>query len=406
MAKSKRSNILDPIHAGLSPLVFDDPESPEPKLKLQHRNWIIREVYQTLKQAGYTDSETWLTLYLTGSLTTYQYGQDSDVDVSLFVDSKRFPEWSRAEMIGVMVGNLDGKNLPGTSFPLQNFVVAHDIKPEDLYKPGLRSAYSLDEDKWFVPPEHSRAHNVEQEENGFYTWALQMADKLERLIRYEPDKAVQFYHQIHAKRQRDQAAGKGDFAESNVLYKFLAKRGLLEKISELTGIHIASVKKSAGDWFAPSYMVPDEAKQQINEWTQNQQWPEGTKLAPPERYHVTGIYSPSGFSNPDHQRWVQERSGLTYPVSTQSVDAFSPMEDEKPHPIVVRVHNDDLIKHTEALMNEAEARGLPVSRFEGGYKPHITVAHSPEPVQIEHPGLQFNVGPLKDLHTYYDEQKV
>jgi 2'-5' RNA ligase len=400
----KIANILDPAHAGLDPRVFDDPESPEPKLKPQHLNWIKRTIYAALKDAGYTDIEKWLHLVLTGSLTTFQYSDESDVDVSLFVNHEVLPEWSRAEMIGVMVGKVDGTKLPGTPFPMQDYVVPKGITPEDLYKPGLRSGYDLDANKWIVPPEHARVHNVEQEENAFYTWALLSADKLERLIRYEPDKAIQFYHQIHAKRQRDQAAGKGDFSESNVLYKFLAQRGLLEKMAELTGTHIASAKQSKGDWFAPSYMVPDDIKQQINEWTHNQQWPEQTQFARPDRYHVTGIYSPSGYSNPEHQQWVQQRSGLTYPVATQSVDAFTPMEQGRPHPVVLRVHNDDLIKHTEALMDEAEARGLPVSRFEGGYKPHITVAHSPEAVQMEHPGLQFDVGPLKDLHTYYDEQ--
>jgi len=155
------------------------------------------------------------------------------------VDARVFPEWSRAEMIALMVDKLDGKMLPGTPHPLQDFVVGEGIKPSDLYKPGLRSGYNIDNGKWIVPPERDRVHDVKAEEGGFYAWGLSMADKMERLLRYEPEQAVRFWHQIHAKRQRDMRAGKGDFAESNVVYKFLANRGLFPPLSEASGEYIA-----------------------------------------------------------------------------------------------------------------------------------------------------------------------
>src|SRR5205823_1457375 len=105
--------------------------------------------------------------------------------------------WSRAEMIGLMVGHLDGTILPGTPYPLQDFVVGEGIKPADLYKPGLRSGYNIDTNKWIVPPERNQAHDVEIQENGFYINALLTADKMERLLRYEPDKATMLWHQLH-----------------------------------------------------------------------------------------------------------------------------------------------------------------------------------------------------------------
>lgn len=233
------ANILDPIHAELDRRVWDKAGSPKPVLKAVHAHWIKAQVYETLEHNGYTDVASWLHLILTGSLTTYQYSEDSDVDISLFVDSKVFPEWSRAEMIALMVHKLDGRTLPGTPFPLQDFVVGQGIKPTDLYKPGLRSGYDLDTNRWIVPPEKDRVHDVKSEQNGFYAWALQMADKMERLLRYEPDEAVSFWHTIHKKRQRDMKAGKGDFAESNVIYKMLANRGLFPAISGASGEYIA-----------------------------------------------------------------------------------------------------------------------------------------------------------------------
>lgn len=236
---SHKGSILDAIHAELDPLVWDNPTSDKPVLKPVHAHWIKSQIYKVLDGAGYTDVEKWLTLVLTGSLTTYQFSSESDCDVSLFVDSRIFPEWSRAEMIALMVDKLDGKLLPGTPHPMQNFVVGEGIKPSDLYKPGLRSGYNLDNGKWIVPPERDRAHDVKAQEGGFYAYALQQADKLETLMKYEPDKAIQAWHALHHRRQRDMRAGKGDFSESNIAYKFVSNRGLFPNLSALTGEYIA-----------------------------------------------------------------------------------------------------------------------------------------------------------------------
>lgn len=233
------ANILDPIHDMLPPSVWSDPGSDQPKLKPQHKKWIQRHIRQALEDAGYSHVDEWLSLVLTGSLTTYQYSDESDCDVSLFVDTEIFPEWSRAEMIGVMVSKVDGTKLPGTTYPMQCFVVASGVTKESLYQPGLRSGYDLEADTWINPPERDRVHDIKAEENGMYVHALEQADKMERLLRYEPDKAVEFWHQIHTKRQRDQRAGKGDYALSNIVYKFLANRGLFPEISEASGEYIA-----------------------------------------------------------------------------------------------------------------------------------------------------------------------
>lgn len=233
------SNILDPIHKTLDPTVWDNADSPKPILKAHHRTWIINSITHVLEEAGYDNVKSWLDLVLTGSLTTYQYGEDSDCDISLFVNTAHFPEWSRAEMISVMVEHMDGKHLPGTTHPMQNFVVPPGIEPTMLYQPGLRSGYHLNPPEWIVQPELSRVHNIEQEMNASYVYALECADKMERLLQYEPDHAVQYWHMIHRQRQRDQRAGLGDFTLSNIVYKFLAKRGLLPEIAQASGEYIA-----------------------------------------------------------------------------------------------------------------------------------------------------------------------
>jgi hypothetical protein len=231
-----RGNILDPIHDQLDPSVWDDPESPEPQLKHEDLIWIPKTVFEILDKAGYDNPEQWCSIYLTGSLTTYQYADHSDCDVSLFIDTKVFPEWSRAEMIGLMVSGFDGAKLPGSTHEMQCFVVSKKLTPADLYKPGLRSAYVVygkAQGTWFIPPDKTRSHDVEREENEAYTVALENADKMDRLLRYEPDKALMFYTQIHKRRQRDQTLGKGDYSPSNITYKFLENRGLMPRIADV-----------------------------------------------------------------------------------------------------------------------------------------------------------------------------
>lgn len=237
------ANILDPIHDSLPHNVFDNAGSPDPKLKAQHAKWIRTTVEHALIEAGYTHVDQWLSLVLTGSLTTYQYDKHSDCDVSLFVDAEAFPEWSRADMIGTMVEHVDGTMLPGTSYPMQCFVVAKGIKKTDLYQPGLRSGWDIDKARWIEPPDRTRVHDVEREMTATYIYAEEQADKMERLLKYDPERAVMFWHAIHNRRRRDQMAGKGDYAESNIIYKFLANQGLFPQIAEVSGEYIAKTSK-------------------------------------------------------------------------------------------------------------------------------------------------------------------
>jgi hypothetical protein len=258
------ANILDPVQDTLDPTVWDHPDTAHPKLKEHHRVWIVNAVTRVLEKAGYSHADQWLSLVLTGSLTTYQYSPESDVDVSLFVDVEHFPEWSRAEMISVMVEGLDGKLLPGTTHPMQNFVVPGGITREDLYQPGLRSGYDLLTKTWVVPPEKNRVHDVEKEMNATYVYAKECADKMDRLLKFDPDTAVRYLHMLHRARQRDQRAGKGDYSLSNIVYKFLAKKGLLPSISEVSGEYIASEKVAMPvppDWLPVGTMPGDRITQ-------------------------------------------------------------------------------------------------------------------------------------------------
>lgn len=255
------ANILDPVHPTLAPEVWEHPHAERPKLKRSHKEWIWHEVTTMLEAHGYHQSHEWLSLVLTGSLTTYQYSELSDCDVSLFVDSEVFPEWSRGEMIGLMVEHIDGKTLPGTPYAMQCFVIPKGLTKEDLYKPGLRSGYDLEHDEWIVPPDHTRSLDIEHQRNEAYVYAMECADKMERLLRYDPERAEDYWHQIHAARRRAQQEGRGDLSLPNIVYKFLANRGLFPRLSELTGEYIARMSAvwdaEEGRWV----MSPEERAQ-------------------------------------------------------------------------------------------------------------------------------------------------
>jgi hypothetical protein len=231
----KFTNILDPIHNALPEKIWDEPNSAQPIFKPQHREWLMSTGIEILEAGGYEGIEHHLLFVITGSITTYQYSDRSDVDTSLFVEFEAFPEWSRAEMIGLLVEKLDNIKLPGTPYDLQLFVQPSSIKPGDIFKPGLRAGYNLNDQTWISPPDRSRVHDIEREWHDTYTYALEIADKMDRLIQYEPQKAVLFWNQLHRRRARDQRGGKGDFAPSNIAYKMIVNRGYTEQLGDLMG---------------------------------------------------------------------------------------------------------------------------------------------------------------------------
>src|SRR3954464_3862644 len=172
-----RGNILDPVHDTLDSRVWLNPASSNPVLKERHATWVTDLIFSQATAFHHQPAQ-WLKLIFTGSLTTYQYSDDSDVDISLFVSPQMLPEWDRARLIGLMIDHVDGKRMPNTPFTMQAFVVPKNISSYDLFQPGLRSGYDIESDNWLVAPEKERIHNVEQDQNADYVYALETADKM------------------------------------------------------------------------------------------------------------------------------------------------------------------------------------------------------------------------------------
>lgn len=248
------SNILDPIRDTLDPDVFDDAASDKPRLKATVASWVKNKVYNVLQANGYSGMEEWLSLVLTGSLTTYQWAEDSDLDVSFWCSLDKFEEFDRAALIAIVLEQLDGHIVPGTTHPLQVFVVdVTQVKGySDSYQPGVRSAYDLDKMEWMVPPERARVHEVKKEFPDVFNSALQAASKMRSLLQYQPESARAYWKYLHKRRRSDMKAGRGDYSDSNIVYKMLHNAGLFDTIQKELGVHIARAV------FAESNMVDVE----------------------------------------------------------------------------------------------------------------------------------------------------
>jgi hypothetical protein len=141
-----------------------------------------------------------------------------------------------------MVEKAEGIIVPGTTHPLQAFVVdSREIKEGEIYKLGLRSAYDLDRSRWIVHPERDRAIDVSKIYPEKLAWAKMVEDKVRILLRYDKAALKVYWDFIHRQRMLSQRRGEGDFSDWNIAYKQLSNSGLFQYIEEATGEHIASV---------------------------------------------------------------------------------------------------------------------------------------------------------------------
>ncbi len=235
------SNVFDPIQPHLDQAVFNG-------LDLRHtvEKFTSRLYFKALdKHLGVTGME-WADLYMTGSLTTYQYSKTSDADHSVFPDYERIykhlnidPDTCRKALIAMSIEQLDGTFLPGTMHPVQFFVMPYGTLPTDVFKPGLRAAWSIFDHDWLVKPDKSHVHNIQEEYPDVYVKASAIAEKMSTMLdEGNIDAAKELWYNVHKKRQLDQRAGLGDFSEGNIVLKWLLHEGLIDRLRNEAGLVI------------------------------------------------------------------------------------------------------------------------------------------------------------------------
>jgi 2'-5' RNA ligase len=176
------------------------------------------------------------------------------------------------------------------------------------------------------------------------------------------------------------------------------------------------------DWFCPSLIVPHGVATVLRDWVGKQDWPEGTRLKDPESYHVTLMYSRTGYQygrqGSGWHEWLQEfRTGQHFLVWPQRAEVFNSGDDDGAwRPVVLELGGPDapvLKAYAEEMIGFAEnISGLsPVTH--GPYRPHVTVAVLPpgeEPPEQWMPPIPdypliLSATPV-ELHALYDDRKA
>jgi 2'-5' RNA ligase len=138
--------------------------------------------------------------------------------------------------------------------------------------------------------------------------------------------------------------------------------------------------------------IPEEQRQQIKRWVDTLDWPEGTELTPPEEYHITVMYAPTGHAEHKDADWIEHADG--HDVTVTGVEEFESDEKEELNAQVLRLDAPTVKEHADRLQSAAKDQGLEISEYPGGFKPHLTVAYAPAPVNAEGaPALSFRTGP-------------
>jgi 2'-5' RNA ligase len=286
--KLRVANILDPVHDDLDQKIFKGTD-PRPQKVSFIWNHFMNQMKQIIPAP-----EAYFDLYLTGSLTTYQFSDNSDCDISVFPHYDELipilgvtdANQVRRLLVPFVINKCDGVVLPGTTHPIQHFIVADGISLSQMYHQGLRSAWSFQDQKWIVPPEKDRAHDVSIELPLMFLRARAIADKMRIALDHDTEAAKRLFSRIHKKRSEDQKRGLGDFSESNIIYKYLLNQGLFDRLRDI-GIYIANTK-TAGNKIRAfiAFELPETATNAIVNWME-QNAPEGVHPQPAQNLHQT-----------------------------------------------------------------------------------------------------------------------
>lgn len=119
--------------------------------------------------------------------------------------------------------------------------------------------------------------------------------------------------------------------------------------------------------------VSEAQRNIIQDWADAQDWPEGFEHESWDELHVTLLYAKDGYDENKDEPWLAE--GVNFDFSIESLDTFP--EGDNGYPVVLRLKSPDAKEHGETLLDTAEKEGLDITRFDGGFKPHMTIGYSP-----------------------------
>lgn len=210
----------------LNPLIFDnddkvDPGVKELLLKVANYFWEGLEIPEPFED-----------ILLTGSSVNYNYTPTSDIDLHIVVDFDKFenPEllkkyfdeakvnWNRVHDLKLGKQNIE--------------VYIQDNKDH----PEYRGEYSLMNDKWLRKPSFIEINIPDEEIEKKAKLFKQQIDKLEKIGKNNPEKAIELTNKIKERLKNFRQTGldeDGEYSLENLAFKNLRNTGYLEKLNNL-----------------------------------------------------------------------------------------------------------------------------------------------------------------------------
>lgn len=152
----KISSILDYPYPGLDPDVWGE----DGKLLPEHKKLIEESLINFLQEEGIQAHDEWIKLIrIQGSITTYQFTFDSDIDIHIQIDLPKFietnnPKWAEPEAHDFLRDFIVALNkrklvLAGTQHPIEYFFETRFVNPEPLTRTGI---YDVLNEEWLMAP--------------------------------------------------------------------------------------------------------------------------------------------------------------------------------------------------------------------------------------------------------------
>lgn len=279
----KKASILDIPESNLDTQIWDTNNQPITMLD-GVKEYLISFLLDGLADQGYDGADRWIDdIYLIGSSATYQYANDSDMDITILVDTDAFRRSNNTDMSDEQIAQelgrianryLNGETLPTTAHPINYFFrtdgkiisdAAYDIQ-KDIWliePPKISDDYDPEvqfSDIWALARSIAESIDIEigetkrdvidlkklkeaSDRRGATTWLqIRIESKLEE-IEGDIEKLVGQYDDIHQKRQDRYNAisddPKGDYhwsaswAPENIIYKYLERYGYIRILQEI-----------------------------------------------------------------------------------------------------------------------------------------------------------------------------
>jgi predicted nucleotidyltransferase len=116
-----KESIIDIPRRTYAPGVFDNADTDNPRLKQSVINIIKNDIEKHIEPYGEVER-----VYIIGSILTKTYRNDADVDIDIVIKPNAIGEEEiekvRKDLVGKFMGQVNGKNIPGTEHPINYYI--------------------------------------------------------------------------------------------------------------------------------------------------------------------------------------------------------------------------------------------------------------------------------------------